>query len=259
MLIANKYRLIERLGNGGFGTIFKGENIRTKEFVAIKIELNSSFTKMLKREAQIYQYLGKAPGIPQVKWYGITDDYNYMVLPLFGDSLNSKTFSLVDSLLMGQKMVKIVEYIHSKSLIHRDIKPDNFVLSQNGKDIYIIDFGLCKKYLTTDNTHIEMKTGKAMLGTPNFVSVNVHNGIEPSRRDDLISIAYIILLLINGEIPWQTQRENNMIKMQKMCVSDWSKTPIQLIEYLNYCIGLKFNETPNYNFLINILKKIEIK
>jgi len=258
MLIANKYKLLERIGNGGFGSIFKGENIRTKELVAIKIELNSSFTKMLKREAQIYQYLGRAPGIPQVKWYGVTEECNYMVLPLFGDSLNSKTFSLLDSFIIGQKMLKMVEFIHRKGLIHRDIKPDNFVLSQNGKDIYIIDFGLCKKYME-NNKHIEMKTGKAMLGTLNFVSVNVHNGIEPSRRDDLISLAYVILRLINGEIPWQTQKENSMIKMQKMCISDWSKTPIQLIEYLNYCIGLKFDESPNYNLLVNILKKIEIK
>lgn len=254
MIIANKYKLIEKLNNGEFGTIFKAENIRTKELVAIKMESILVETKMLKRETQIYQYLGKAAGIPQVKWFGTTDEYNYMVLPLFGDSLASKTFSLIDSFSIGQKIVKILSFIHGKGLIHRDIKPDNFVFNQDGTDVYIIDFGLCKKYVDNDNKHIEMKSGKTIIGTPNFVSVNVHNGVEPSRRDDLISVAYIILYLINGGLPWI--REMKEMKMQKQCILQWSKTPSELIEYLTYCENLKFDETPNYDYLIKSLNKI---
>jgi len=256
MIIANKYKITEKLNNGEFGTIFKGENIRTKEQVAIKMESISVETKMLKRETQIYQYLGKAPGIPQVKWYGSTEEYNYMVMPLFGDSLVSKTFSLVDSLSIGQKIVRLLKFVHEKGLIHRDIKPDNFVFNQDGTDIYIIDFGLCKKYMDNDNNHIEMKNGKTIIGTPNFVSVNVHNGIEPSRRDDLISVAYIILCLVNGGLPWQAKREMKEMKIQKQCISQWSKTPSKLIEYLNYCENLKFDEKPHYEYLIKSLNEI---
>jgi len=253
MIIANKYKIIEKLNNGEFGTIFKAENIRTKELVAIKMESISVETKMLKRETQIYQYLGKATGIPQVKWFGSTEEYNYMVLPLFGDSLDSKTFSLVDSFSIGQKIVRILSFIHEKGLIHRDVKPDNFVFNQEGTDVYIIDFGLCKKYIDNDNKHIEMKSGKTIIGTPNFVSLNVHNGVEPSRRDDLISVAYIILCLVNGGLPWQTKREMKEIKIQKQCILQWSKTPSKLIEYLTYCENLKFDETPNYEYLIKSL------
>jgi serine/threonine protein kinase len=256
MIIANKYKLIERIGNGEFGTIFKGENIRTKEAVAVKLETISSDTKMLKREAQIYQYLGKAPGIPQVKWYGSTDEYNYMVLPLLGGSLFKNTFSLVDSLLIGRKIVNILQYVHEKGLIHRDVKPENFVFGKDGESIYIIDFGLCRKYMDENNRHIEMKTGKTIIGTPNYVSLNVHNGFEPSRRDDLISVAYIILYLVNGSLPWQLPRENKIIKMQKMSILEWSKTPEALIKYLNYCMQLEFDETPDYEYLISILNTI---
>jgi casein kinase I family protein HRR25 len=256
MIIANKYKLIEKLNNGEFGTIFKAENIRTKELVAIKMESISVETKMLKRETQIYQYLGKAVGIPQVKWFGTTEEYNYMVLPLFGDSLASKTFSLVDSFSIGQKIVRILSFIHEKGLIHRDVKPDNFVFNQDGTNVYIIDFGLCKKYVDNDNKHIEMKSGKTIIGTPNFVSINVHNGLEPSRRDDLISVAYIILYLINGGLPWQTKREIKDIKRQKQLILQWSKTPSELIEYLTYCENLKFDETPDYEYLIKSLNKI---
>jgi casein kinase I family protein HRR25 len=256
MIIANKYKLIEKLNNGEFGTIFKAENIRTKELVAIKMESISVETKMLKRETQIYQYLGKAVGIPQVKWFGTTDEYNYMVLPLFGESLASKTYSLVDSFSIGQKIVKILSFIHGKGLIHRDIKPDNFVFNQDGTDVYIIDFGLCKKYIDNDNKHIEMKSGKTIIGTPNFVSTNIHNGVEPSRRDDLISVAYIILYLINGGLPWQTKREIKDIKRQKQLILQWCNTPEELIEYLTYCENLKFDETPDYEYLIKSLNKI---
>jgi casein kinase I family protein HRR25 len=253
MIIANKYKIIEKLNNGEFGTIFKAENIRTKEPVAIKMESILLETKMLKRETQIYQYLGKHRGIPQVKWFGSTEKYNYMVLPLFGDSLVSETFSLVDSFSIGQKIVKIMSFIHGKALIHRDVKPDNFVFNQDGTDVYIIDFGLCKKYIDDDNKHIEIKHDKTIIGTPNFVSVNVHNGVEPSRRDDLISVAYIILYLVNGGLPWQTKREMKEIKMQKQCILQWSKTPSKLIEYLTYCENLKFDERPDYEYLIKSL------
>lgn len=253
MIIANKYKLIEKLNNGEFGTIFKAENVRTKELVAIKMESISVETKMLKRETQIYQYLGKAVGVPQVKWYGSTEEYNYMVMPLFGDSLALKTFSLVDSFSIGQKIVRILSFIHKKGLIHRDVKPDNFVFNQDGTDVYIIDFGLCKKYIDNDNKHIEIKNDKTIIGTPNFVSLNVHNGVEPSRRDDLISVAYIILCLLNGGLPWQTKREIKEMKMQKQCILQWSKTPSNLIEYLTYCENLKFDETPDYEYLIKSL------
>ena len=256
MIIANKYKIIEKLNNGEFGTIFKAENIRTKEKVAIKMESISVETKMLKRETQIYQYLGKAVGIPRVKWFGTTDEYNYMVLPLFGDSLASKTFSLVDSFSIGQKIVRILSFIHEKGLIHRDVKPDNFVFNQDGTDVYIIDFGLCKKYIDNDNKHIEMKSGKTIIGTPNFVSMNVHNGIEPSRRDDLISVSYIILYLINGGLPWQTKREIKDIKRQKQLILQWCNTPEELIKYIHYCENLNFDETPDYEYLIKSLNKI---
>jgi serine/threonine protein kinase len=253
MIIANKYKIIENINKGNFGSIFKGENIRTNELVAIKLEDISADTKMLKREAQIYHYLSKTPGIPEVKWYGATDEYNYMVMPLYGASLSSRSFSLKDAYSIGKKLVILLERIHEKGLIHRDVKPDNFVFSQDWRDIYIIDFGLCKKYIDDNNKHLEMKTGKTIIGTPNFVSINVHNGCEPSRRDDLISVAYIILYLINGGLPWQAPREMKVIKMQKMCICEWSKTPIELVEYLKYCESLKFDEAPNYDYLINSL------
>ena len=253
MIIANKYKIIERIGNGEFGTIFKGENIRTREPVAIKMESTASETKMLKREAQIYQYLGKTRtiGIPQVKWYGTLNEYNYMVLPLLGPSLSNNTFSLVDTFSIGKTITKILQYIHSKGMIHRDVKPDNFVFGQNGESIYIIDFGLCKKYKDDENNHIALRSGKTIIGTPNFVSVNMHNGLEPSRRDDMESVGYIMMYLINNELPWATMRENTSIKTAKINTN--INNPA-ISQYINYCRNLEFTKEPNYDYLLGILQ-----
>jgi serine/threonine protein kinase len=254
MLIANKYKIIEKLGSGEFGTIFKGENIRTKEQIAIKLEPKSFETNMLKRETQIYKYLGKAEGIPTVKWFGTHEEYNYMVLPLYGDSLSCKTFSLLDVFSIGQKIIKILKYIHEKGLIHRDIKPDNFVLSQDGKDIYIIDFGLCRKYKDDTGKHIGLKTGKTIIGTLNYISVNVQNGTEPSRRDDLISLGYILLYLLNGGLPWLTKRENEiLIDKKNLLKSTKIQIPEGIKKFMNYCETLYFEEEPIYDYLMSLL------
>ena len=258
MIIANKYKILEKIGKGGFGTIFKGENIRTKELVAIKMEPINAETKMLKREAQIYQYLSKSEGIPEIKWYGIIDNYYYMVIPLLGVSFsnilaNGKTFSLKEVFSIGKELIKRLKYIHEKGLIHRDIKTDNILLSLCGKKIYLIDFGLCRKYKDNSNNHIVMKSEKSIIGTPNFISTNIHNGLEPSRRDDLESIAYILINLQLGKLEWGEKTDLNKIKMIKLSIHNNILVNDKLVFFLNYCRNMQFCETPNYEYLINLL------
>jgi serine/threonine protein kinase len=146
-LINNKYKIIEKLGAGCFGEIYKGENIRTHEYVAIKVEPIANQMKLLKNESVVYQYLVGTPGVPNVKWFGKDDINYYMVLNLLGDSLqtlliNKKSFSLNLVLQVGLQIIFILKSIHEKGLAHRDIKPDNFLLGNNEskKQIYIIVF-----------------------------------------------------------------------------------------------------------------------
>ena len=132
VIISNKYKLIEKIGSGAFGDIYKGENIRTKESVAIKIEPLSNETKLLKNETKIYQYLGNTQGIPQVKWFGVDETNNYMAMKLLGSSLSENikkygTLSLTNTKYITTQILKIVKKIHDKELLHRDIKPDNFL------------------------------------------------------------------------------------------------------------------------------------
>ena len=201
-LISNKYKLLDKIGEGSFGSIYKGENIRTKEYVAIKIEPIINNMKLLKNESTIYQYLNNDVGFPNVKWFGKDKINYYMVINLLGESLQSlierkRSFSLKLVLQIGIQIIILLKTIHDKGLIHRDIKPDNFLLGLNNKNkqIYLIDFGFCKTFLN-NHKHIEMKKTNNLIGTANFASVNAHEFNELSRRDDLESLVVDILFII---------------------------------------------------------------
>lgn len=286
MIIANKYKIIEKIGEGCFGFIFKGENIRTFEKVAIKMELLrlpptefshvslrlqpptsstvrsksiSCETNLLKNEAKIYQYLKGCIGFPTVKWFGIIDNYYYMVLPLLGDSLCNKTFDTKTLFSISIDIIKRIQYIHENGLIHRDIKPDNFLFGlEDDPVIYLIDFGFCRKYLKADNkTHIDLKTNRPMIGTPNFVSVNVHNGFEPSRRDDLESVAYMMIYFQLGQLEWMNPGVDlDKMREMKINVDKNMKIHSSILIFLNYCRKLQFDETPDYNKIIGFFQSV---
>jgi serine/threonine protein kinase len=264
MIIANKYKLIKPIGEGAFGKIYSAENIRTREMVALKSEPIESEFKMLKHETKVYQYLGNKIGFPDVKWFGLENGNYYMTLTLLGDSLKkikenhyinpviSNAFSLLNLFSINKKMIERLEYIHSKGLIHRDIKPDNFLMKED--ELYLIDFGLCKKWKQDNGKHMEERYNRTPLGTMNYISVNVHLGIEPSRRDDLESVGYIILfMLLEEDLPWSKITNHNDIQREKKNIIR-KNLPKFLKDYFNYCMNLKFNEEPDYNYLKSLFK-----
>jgi serine/threonine protein kinase len=264
MILAEKYSLIKQIGNGSYGYVFQGENIRTKQPVAIKMEIKEHDINMIKREAQIYQYLAPKKGIPQVKYYGTNDKYNFMVLPLLGDSLKQPvaecrgerpiTFSLDEVLTIGKNMIDIIEYVHSKKLIHRDLKPENFLFGLDpGKTLHLIDFGFCKKYIDKYDNHIMCNNGKTMVGSINYASINIHNGLEASRRDDMESIVYILLFLLNGNVPWNNLPISAVKERKMRILYDTNTNPI-ISRLFILCRNLNFNETPNYNLFKKGLK-----
>lgn len=257
-MINNKYKVIDIIGSGSFGSIYKGKNKRTEELVAIKIEPIINNTKLLKHETQVYQYLSGLKGVPILKWFGVDDKNYYMIIELLGNSLESvikikKTFSLKTIKSIGIIILKILQSIHEKGLIHRDVKPDNFLmgLNENKNDIYIIDFGFCKRYLDDMGNHIAIKKTSDIIGSPNYISINIHNLCEPSRRDDLESLAYILIYFYYGELEWMNNYYEK-IKIMKEKIIYKKNMPIFLINYLNKIRNLKYDETPDYNNLINI-------
>uniref|UniRef100_A0A915PKU2 non-specific serine/threonine protein kinase n=1 Tax=Setaria digitata TaxID=48799 RepID=A0A915PKU2_9BILA len=202
--VGGRFRLGRKIGSGSFGDIYLGQNILTQEEVAIKLECVKTKHPQLHIEARLYKLMSGGIGIPQVKWCGYEGEYNVMVMELLGPSLEdlfnfcSRKFTL--------KTLSRIEYIHSRDFIHRDIKPDNFLmgLGKKGNLVYIIDFGLAKKYrCSRTHAHIPYRENKNLTGTARYASVNTHLGIEQSRRDDIESLGYVLMYFNRGTLPWQ--------------------------------------------------------
>jgi serine/threonine protein kinase len=268
-LINKKYKLIEKIGIGSFGLIYKGENLRTRELVAIKVEPIEDKLKLLKNESIIYNFLNNVQGIPSVKWFGKDETNYYMVLNLLGESLQSiknknKSFSLSVVLQIGIQIVILVKTIHEKGLIHRDIKPDNFLmgLHNESKKINIIDFGFCKSYITNEQ-HNPIKKTNNLIGSLNYASINAHDCLELSRRDDMESLGYMLIYFYLGELPWNEDYE--FTKKRKQKIIENNKLPVILVNYIKYVRNLQYEEKPKYFLIIDnfkseleILKKNEL-
>lgn len=266
-VINNKYRVLERIGEGSFGSIYRGQNIRTLELVAIKVEPINNGTKLLKNESIVYQYLNNIDGITTVKWFGKDEDNYYMVINLLGDSLQTiknkrDCFSLKLVLQIGIQIVELLKTIHENGLVHRDIKPDNFLLglNSNSKRIFIIDFGFCKSYFF-DGKHVPQKKTHNLIGSRTYASINAHNCIELSRRDDLESLGYMLIYFYAGFLPWQLDMSNKntnideYIIRSKQTITEDSNLPKILINYIKYVRELGFLEKPNYKAIIESFKR----
>jgi len=274
----SNFQLVRRLGSGAFGEIFQGVNQKTNQEVAIKFESASTKHPQLFFEAKLYQYLLRdlntpERGIPRVYYCATEGDHNIMVMDLLGPSLEdlfnvcNRKFSLKTVLMLGMQMLLRIEFVHSKYILHRDIKPDNFVVGQGTQKhrVYIIDFGLAKKYVSRDGKHIPYREGKSLTGTARYASLNTHLGIEQARRDDLESLGYVLMYFLRGSLPWQNLKANNKIEKYQKIMEKKLETTIELLckgfptefsSYLSYCRALKFDEKPDYVFLKNLFKNL---
>jgi|SRR3989344_3035193 len=270
MLFNDKYKIIKKLGSGAFGDLYCIQN-SNNEFFAAKIEKHTS--NKLKHEFKIYSHLHKhnITSIPLIKNYIETHDYNILIMSMLTsdfDNLfefNNKYFPLGTILKFGIDALLILENIHNCGIIHRDIKPNNFLLDTNNK-LHLIDFGLSKFYLK-NNKHIEYKQNKSLVGTIKYTSINIHLGIESSRRDDLESLGYILIYFLLGSLPWQfvKKKENKYTIVKNIKIrTDISKLLCDdkyqcFIEFIRYVRDLKFDENPNYKYLSDLLTSTAIQ
>ena len=275
-LIFKKYKTIKKIGIGAFGNIYSVIRIKDKKLFAMKIEKKDIIYKMLESEAYYLFTLQGGYGIPKLITYGISREYNILIETLLDKSLydifisTEKKCNLIDACLIGIQILDILKWIHSKDIIYRDIKPENFLVGiPDPNVIYIVDFGLCKKYRSSKTgKHILPKNTKKFNGTLKFVSSNVLKGKESSRRDDLISLGYMLIYLLKRNLPKESSfKDLNKKKYYEILnfkeTNDNGKLfkdlPQEIVEYFNYSRNLKFEQDPDYSYLSSLFKNILFK
>jgi serine/threonine protein kinase len=275
-VIANKYHIDKFIGNGKFGKVYRGINNKNNNYVAIKLEEKRTSYKLLKRETSILKYLyeKKCRSIPSIYWFGEIDDFMGLIMSYYDcslfDYLNIKTINESKLNYIMVKSIQILESIHCNFVIHRDIKPQNFMI-KNG-ELFLIDFGLATFWVNDEQIHISNSTRQEIIGTPKYISPNIHQGWTPSRRDDIISLGYIYIYLFAQELPWDsvyTDTENEIYNSEIHILHSKNKqrTTLKSLEHiLPVCENINkdidtffqisykidFHETPPYNSLCSI-------
>ena len=283
-LTIKNYNVLEIINTGAFGALYLGENKRTGEKVAIKVEKTE--VGSIKHETQMLQYLYDKGlrSIPPIYWYGMANtvhNHPVVVFPYYTCNLaqyiQHKYLSVEQLGALMYKMIQIMEEIHREFVVHRDIKPQNFMVK--GANIILIDFGLSTFFIDGDRgDHVPDKHSEHMIGTPRFASVNIHRGHRYSRRDDLISIGYLyVWLMVKGQCQWEpnqaeildavtTEHANmkcdkiNIRHERNMALLKNKEFPVFLqkcllgsdhpvSQYLEYVYGLNFSDLPDYDLL----------
>jgi serine/threonine protein kinase len=265
-IINTRYKILSELGKGGFGQVYKVQDLQKQSEYALKIDLTHQGSVL--QEVKVLQDLQGGEGISKLYDNGKFNNRAFMVLELLGANLSSMRkslngFSLNTVVLILFETLERIRFVHSKGYIHRDVKPQQFLIGP--KDvIYLVDFGISKKFMI-DGHHIAFQSQCERAGSSSYASINSHIGIRLSRRDDLESWVYMAVYLIQGYLPWQQGKTlNNNRKWQtvftlKRSTPDedlFCKCPKQFHSILNYIRTVKFEEKPNYQYLKDLLTTI---
>ncbi|KAJ7116437.1 kinase-like domain-containing protein [Mycena epipterygia] len=275
-IVGSHYRVGKKIGEGSFGVVFEGTKMLANTPVAIKFEPRKSDAPQLRDEFRSYRTLNGTPGVPQVHHFGQEGLHNVLVIDLLGPNLEDlfdmcgRKFTVKTVCMAAKQMVTRVQAIHEKSLIYRDIKPDNFLIgvpgTKNANTIHVIDFGMAKHYRDPKTkVHIPYRERKSLSGTARYMSINTHLGREQSRRDDLESLGHVFMYFLRGGLPWQGLRAaTNKQKYEKIGEKKQTTPIVELCEgfpeefgiYMNYVRKLGFEETPDYDFLRELFSKV---
>ena len=246
--------------------------------------------------AKIYEPVGKGPDVQnECEIYDLlTKDENYwkfvpkiiykskgcIVMEKLGPNLSDLLekcggkFSLKTVLFIAEQLITILEFLHSKYVLHRDLSLGNILLgsSKSGTKFYLLDFDFSNLYVDENGKHVEFSDRYfGFRGSLPFASLFNHHGMELSRRDDLVSLGYILIFLLNGELPWckkgEEKNEDDFPNLNtaiakntfRRNLREHTELPMEFLDYMEYCQGLPFTETPDYLYLKGLFKNLFLK
>jgi len=259
-----KLEVIRELGRGSFGTVDLVRDPYDGEEYARKSEPLDARVPQLELEWKVYRRLLGVPGVPIAYAMWDQDGCRRMAIQLLGPSLAKCITRIMRWDVVNwifPKALRVIEDIHNKELLHRDIKPENLLTGRSGlssRELYMVDFGLCKRFRMDDVDHIPFREGKHLTGTERYASVWTHQGEEQSRRDDLMSLGYVMVFLIRQTLPWvdpggatRATRQANILRIkQKTTIEELCLgLPPGFVHYFRTVQALEFDEAPDYALL----------
>ena len=250
--------------------IYTGRKKYTNEEVAFKLKKTDSFdSHYLIKESLIYDKLKGIKRIPKLYHSGCQGIYRILIIELLGPSLKwllkdvEGKFSLATTLKVGIQVLDIIKEIHKRGVVLRYLKPDNIVIGtgENKDYIYLLDFEIAKVYMK-DGEHIPYRTNINVKGNRDYISLNVHYGNEVSRRDDIESLGYNLIVFLKGKLPWSDiKRSDDIIEKKENTSLDelCEGCPEEFKEFIKYSKELEFTQEPDYLYLNGLLYKVAEK
>lgn len=284
-IVIHNYKILNKIGQGGFSSVYKAQHTKNNRIVALKIE-KSKDSKSILHESKIMSYLNRELAsnvVPTLFWYGAFGKMVGIATTFYSISMSeilSQNLTIPMKMDLCKQLINIMRQLHSVFVIHCDVKPDNFMVQHDDENynfikLVIIDFGMSRLFVDSQQTtkHLPDKLSDSLFGTPKYASYNVHIGHKYSRRDDLVSIGYLLMTVFDIALPWsllpndesQSQIQtlsdcdhpHNLyrrdLKMYDNLVEYLRKTDFAdiLIPYFTYVYALKYDEAPNYTSLLN--------
>jgi len=273
-LIGKSYRVVKKLGRGGYGEIFACVTVPSGERVAVKVE-RICRNGNLKDEEAILKTLLSCKYVPHLKSSSIEEDknINYITMELFGENLSNlrrkqegTVFSVTTTIMLARQMLRCIREVHNVGILHRDIKPGNFVIgtrqTRNPRTVIMIDYGLSRLHLDEHKKPKEKRATARWVGSRRYMSLNAHLRKDQGRRDDLWSLLYVLIEFRTGTLPWAHLRGvENLDKIRDVKVQYYNEKlvhgmPPDFVLIVQYIKSLKYESCPDYDFLDSILCKI---
>jgi len=272
MVIRGRWRISHQIGMGAFGEIYVAQNVSTREPVAIKVEAANDKKQALRAEVAIMRKLQGCPFVCQYISCGRQNNINFLVMELLGENLSDLrkkqprgAFSMATVCRLGCEMVEALQAVHGMGVMHRDVKPSNFVLGGRYKaqhdpslanKLYIIDFGLSRKYVGPDGEIKPPRPNAGFRGTARYASVNSHQCKELAPRDDLWSVFYVMVEFATGTLPWRNQRDRDKVGEAKKAYMTGKKLteglPPEFEQFMGYLLTLDYYSKPDYTLIYNL-------
>ncbi|NXU48355.1 TTBK1 kinase, partial [Turnix velox] len=266
-VVKDRWKVLKKIGGGGFGEIYEAMDLLTRENVALKVESAQQPKQVLKMEVAVLKKLQGKDHVCRFIGCGRNEKFNYVVMQLQGRNLADLrrsqprgTFTLSTTLRLGKQILESIEAIHSVGFLHRDIKPSNFAMGRlpsTYRKCYMLDFGLARQYTNTTGEVRPPRNVAGFRGTVRYASVNAHKNREMGRHDDLWSLFYMLVEFAVGQLPWRKIKDKEQVGMIKEKYEHrmlLKHMPSEFHLFLDHIASLDYFTKPDYQLIMSVFE-----